>query len=516
MNALKKHTIRLGAAVTAMSLLLSACQPTQDPVIKEPSTLEELSEASPSEWTETERVTETETATETVTVTEETTTDTPVVSSEDTESSSASTEPSREEPSEPSTEQPTIQPTRVPKDVVPLPTEEPSSATSATDDVTEPSDTSSEPAPTDSDDSGQTSPSTEGDRGGSSGAIVTVDTAGYSPKGLPAPSADGRFARGHKWPTSSSDSFSSVEITPETRKDILAFGTALVGMPYVYPRTETWWAPDSIYSYTYTTLYASRKQGGAGGPFDYVYGPDCSAFVKAVVDYAIGSKMHNWVPGMRSAMLSRPEYERPLDDISTWIPGDILILGEGPNSYRHVAIYYGNGYLLHSVGYTVQITHMSDWSMRPRGDLYIKHVFAPPGALTERSNLPPTGSLVLPEGYVAPVRVSDTIRQSFGLVSSPGAPVPATPTPVPATPTPVPATPTPVPATPTPMPATPTPVPATPTPVPATPTPVPATPTPVPASPTPVPVATTTPTPEPSPAESEASSSEPATETPQP
>lgn len=253
--------------------------------------------------------------------------------------------------------------------------------------------------------------------------------SGYSSLGLPEPDSHRRFRSGSVWPENYNDSFSTIEITPEVRKDILSFGTALVGLPYVYPRTDTWWAPDSIYTYSYDILYRSRKEGGKEGDFDYVYGPDCSAFVKAVVDFAAGSKMHNYVPTMRTAMMSRPEYEKPVDDMSAWIPGDILILGEGEGSYRHVAIYFGDGYLLHSVGYRVQISHISDWSFRPRGDLFVKHVFAPPGVLTERSNIPPSGALTLPADFAVPVQIPAHIRESFGIVTSPAAvPDPTDPT----------------------------------------------------------------------------------------
>ena len=260
-------------------------------------------------------------------------------------------------------------------------------------------------------------------------AVNPGSNSGYSSLGLPEPDSHRRFRSGAVWPESYSDSFSTIEITADVRKDILSFGTALVGLPYVYPRTSTWWAPDSIYSYSYDVLYRSRKQGGSEGDFDYVYGPDCSAFVKAAVDFATGSKMHNYVPTMRAAMLSRPEYEKPVDDMSAWIPGDILILGEGKGSYRHVAIYFGDGYLLHSVGYRVQISHISDWSFRPRGDLFVKHVFAPPGVLSERSNTPPSGALTLPEDFAVPVQVPAHIRDKFGIVTSPAAtPKPAEPT----------------------------------------------------------------------------------------
>lgn len=461
----KKTLMRLGAAIIALSLSASACNMPKIPIMNEPDlsepTLSAPSEVIEATEEETEpvlvEVTEPETdepstetdekATEPISEPDELTKPAPEPDGSTPESSQSSSSESSDISSESDS---TTAETKPPKTIVtPTQTETsasgttvetsiPASSESGTGPAVEKTDPST-PSSTSSDETSQTSPSTADGSTSNEGA-----NSGYQSLGLPKPGSHRRFRSGFAWPENYRDSFSTIEITPDVRKDILAFGTALVGLPYVYPRTDTWWAPDSKYSYSYDVLYQSRKTGGSAGYFDYVYGPDCSAFVKAAVDFATGSKMHNYVPGMRAAMLSRPEYEKPINDMSKWIPGDILILGEGEGSYRHVAIYFGDGLLLHSVGYRVQISHISDWSFRPRGDLFVKHVFAPPGVLGERSNVPPSGSLTLPADFVVPVEIPANIRNAYGIVSSPAAtPKPTTPTtPVATTPTtPVPTTP---------------------------------------------------------------------------
>lgn len=229
--------------------------------------------------------------------------------------------------------------------------------------------------------------------------------------------ADGRFNGMSTFPKDYDDVFSNIEINAETRRDILNYAVALEGLPYIYPHKSIWWAPETYYNVHYDNLWESRMLGGQEGLPSYVYGADCSAFIKAVMDYAIGSKMHDYVLNIHGAFQTRPEYERDLNKPETWVPGDLVIVGNEHKPMGHIAIYYGNGYLVQSVGDRVQVSHITDWSMRSLGVPQIRHVYQPPGRLTEHSNDQPAGPITLPSGFPVPYDIPEELLWGEGQIN---------------------------------------------------------------------------------------------------
>lgn len=190
------------------------------------------------------------------------------------------------------------------------------------------------------------------------------------------------------WPSNPDDMFSPVPVTADIRRELIEHSKYLLGLPYVYPRHNPYWAEGSGYSSNWIELRLSKEDGlhshvneSDGNTWvTYAIGPDCASYIKAVYDYVLGSKLSDFVPTIydwyRSAA---PELMKDIDDSTEWIPGDLIILRDLDTSLRHIAIYLGEGKLIHSVGQSVQMSDMRDWSFRSRGNLYIAAVVAPPG-----------------------------------------------------------------------------------------------------------------------------------------
>lgn len=195
------------------------------------------------------------------------------------------------------------------------------------------------------------------------------------------------------YPQSPEEMVSDVPVTAEVRKEIVALGEYLVGLPYVYAKENdkfSWWASEAGYSANYLELRLSKDDGThtyvdeKDGTTKEIYaiGPDCASFIKAIMDYALGTRFPDYVPTIYDWFNNYyPEYKKDMNAPETWLPGDIIIFQDLDTSYRHIAIYMGNGQLVQSVGSKVQITNMLDWSFRFRGNLYIAGVYAPPGKI---------------------------------------------------------------------------------------------------------------------------------------
>ena len=189
------------------------------------------------------------------------------------------------------------------------------------------------------------------------------------------------------WPATPEDMFSPVPVTADIRKELIAHAEYLLELPYVYPRHSPYWAEGSGYSSNWIELRLSKEDGvhdhvNTQGQLwtTYAIGPDCSSYIKAVYDYVLGSKLSDYVPTIYDwYKAGAPELMKDINDSTQWVPGDLFILRDLDTSLRHIAIYYGEGRLIHSVGHKVQISSMLDWSFRSRGNLYIAAVVAPPG-----------------------------------------------------------------------------------------------------------------------------------------
>ena len=189
------------------------------------------------------------------------------------------------------------------------------------------------------------------------------------------------------WPATPADMFSDVPVTADVRKELIAHAKHLLGLPYVYPRHNPYWAEGSGYSSNWIELRLSLEDGlhdyvNSDGQLwtTYAIGPDCASYIKAVYDYVLGSALSDYVPTIYDWYRSEaPELMKDINDSTQWIPGDLFILRDLDTSLRHIAIYLGEGNLIHSVGHKVQMSHMTEWSFRSRGNLYIAAVVAPPG-----------------------------------------------------------------------------------------------------------------------------------------
>ncbi len=199
-----------------------------------------------------------------------------------------------------------------------------------------------------------------------------LDLGGYTPSGHPAP----------RYPQRAEDQFGDTWVTNAVRLDIVRNALYLLGLPYVYaPRiAETYWAPDSTYTADYRLLMQARQNPDTDGR--YAYGSDCSSYVKAVMDFTLGVSMSDHVQTVNDWYRQlHPEYARPTDDMSVWEPGDIVIFHEPATGRRdvHIAIYYGVGIVINSVGRFIRVNRIDDWSFRERGELAVQAVYRPPG-----------------------------------------------------------------------------------------------------------------------------------------
>lgn len=90
---------------------------------------------------------------------------------------------------------------------------------------------------------------------------------------------------------------------------------------------------------------------GAIGPDSF----DCSGYTQYVFKHSINFSLQRTAEQQRQQLISSGK-EISKTDMSKWKPGDLMFFGNHGEA-EHVAIYYGNGKVIHSIGDKVQINN---------------------------------------------------------------------------------------------------------------------------------------------------------------